>query len=208
MNKVKKVVKRIKKDRTIQAVLITVVLAILFGTYAWFTSQTQQNININMGAACDFTVTNTINQMTLVPGNEIAGNIRIAADEESRPTFFRIKLEVDPSYDNFFQNTDTWNDVFTETLTSNFYKHGNWYYYKGLFNPEDEVDVLERLIANLTVGNEYQNRPFQLLATIECIQTNEDAVRDLWVMEDPDEDHITEDQATELEYLPAPPQLL
>ena len=65
-------------------------------------------------------------------------------------------------------------------------KDDGWYYYKKVLNPEESVDILERirlkeeLIATSPYYNDYKAFNYELSFNFESIQATKDAVLEIW----------------------------
>lgn len=186
---------KLSKNKIILIAIIAVV-AITGATYAWFVSTQSTQTEFTTGTVA-IALTNTLAApVKTLPGENITGNISIDNTSDVN-VFLRMKLSVDESSGGFYQDDDTFSDIFTLTVSESWTKIGDYYYYEGpLTSGTDLSNILTAFSLSGNMSNAYQNKSFTLKLDAEAIQGTSNAVTSLWVTPG----DITSQQATDLGY--------
>jgi hypothetical protein len=150
------------------------------GTYAWFVSTSDEESSLTAGSVA-VTMDNTLTASgNVLPGEAISGNVSITNSSDV-DIYLRMKVEVTTV--DFYENDDTFDDVFSMTLSSDWVKIGDWYYRKGLVTSGTGFsDILSSFTIKGTVGNEYQGKIFDVNAVAEAIQGTSAALDGIWIL--------------------------
>lgn len=187
--------KKLSRNKFIIIAIIAVVV-IIGSTYAWFVSQQSTQTSFTTGTVA-ISLTNTLSAPAkTLPGENVTGNISI--DNTSNiNVFLRIKISIDGDGEGFYQDGDTFDDVFTLTVSDSWTKIGDYYYYEGpLTSGTNLANILTAFSLSGDMSNAYQNKSFTLKLDAEAIQGTANAVTTLWV----NHGDITSGEATTLGY--------
>jgi predicted ribosomally synthesized peptide with SipW-like signal peptide len=193
----KKKFKKIISKNKIIIIIISVIVTIAGGTYAWFVSTQSSQTEFTAGTVA-IALENTLSApVKTLPGENVTGNISIN-NTSNINVFLRIKISVDESGGGFYQGTDTFADIFTLTVGSTWTKIGDWYYYEGPLTPGTNLsNILTAFSLSGTMSNDYQNKSFILKLDAEAIQGTTAAVTALWI----NTAQITSQEATTLGFI-------
>jgi len=197
------------RNKSLLALLLVIAVLAVGGAVAWFTFNQTDTVNVGTGQVV-YSVQNTIAEQTdVLPGETLpdskggVGTVTIS-NTSTRETFLRVKADVAGS--TFYEGTDTFSDVFSMagdiSNSSVWVKHGNWYYFVGpVTATTSTISLIDSISVLGTVGNEYQNKTFKIVVTVDAIQGTEAALRSEWI--GAGSDKITQLQAEALGYLPS-----
>jgi predicted ribosomally synthesized peptide with SipW-like signal peptide len=189
----RKNIKKLTKNQIILIVL-AIVIVVIGGTYAWFTSTQSSQTEFTTGTVA-IALENTLSApLKTLPGENVPGNISIN-NTSNINVYLRIKLSIDESGEGFYQGDDTFDDIFTLTVGEEWTKIGDWYYYEGPLAPATDLEnIITTFSLSGDMSNDYQNKSFILKLDAEAIQGNAPAVTALWI----NTSQITEQEATTL----------
>ncbi|HHX10487.1 MAG TPA: hypothetical protein GX729_03855 [Firmicutes bacterium] len=172
-------------------VVSLVALFVLGGTLAWFTADaealnkfTTGNVDIEVNEDLDDDPNNW------APG--ITKKKQVSVENTgSLPVFVRVQLTpVWGAMDGevFYEDEELGIDnVIFNVNTEDWVKSGDWYYYKGVLEPEGETPLLlssVTLDGSLT-GNDYRDKILKIFVNAEAIQADPiEAAKDAWGLDE------------------------
>ena len=168
--------------------LIFVILLIVIVTTAYFSNQKNSSGTITLGEL-DFTLfENNLSFQNVVPTDTIAKIITISNSRDTNGNNtqnlcsilfrFQFSAEAKSQDELFLQSLD---DLVYLKQNSSYTFCDNYYYYNGVLNPSQQVNLCDSLTFSNIIGNEFQDKDISLMFNVEAIQAENEAYKELWL---------------------------
>lgn len=160
-----------RKKIALAAVLVLLIAAVGYGTYAYMTASADAK-NIITAGTVKIRLKEAPDKLRVMPATEVQREI-IITNIGNDDCYVRVRLDtaLNPS-----ELTDN-GKIRLKTDDVN-WKEGNdgfWYYSKKLAPGEATTNLLTGIVFDKTMGNEYQNADFKLKVTAQAVQAANNA---------------------------------